>query len=65
MKKLFALMFVAGAFCIMSCKSSGPTDEEKAAIVKKQMDSIAAIAAASMPAMPADTAAKKDTTKAK
>ncbi len=63
MKKLFTLLFVAGALSIISC---GPSAEDKAkaeAMVKAQMDSLAAVAAASMtPAMPDSTAAKPDST---
>ena len=64
MKKLFTLLFVAGALCIMSCGPSQADKDKAEAMVKAQMDSLAAVAAASMtPAMPDSTTAAPDSTK--
>ena len=64
MKKVFTLLFVAGALCIMSCGQSQADKDKAEAMVKAQMDSIAKVAAASMPTtMPDSTMAKPDSTK--
>lgn len=64
MKKLFTLLFLAGAVCIMSCGQSQADKDKAEAKVKSQMDSLAKVAAASMtPAMPDSTMAKPDSTK--
>jgi thioredoxin-like negative regulator of GroEL len=61
MKKLFTLLFVAGALSIISCGPSQADKDKAEAMVKAQMDSLAAVAAASMtPTMPDSIAAKPD-----
>jgi thioredoxin-like negative regulator of GroEL len=63
MKKIFTLLFVAGAFSIMSCGPSQAEKDKAEAMVKAQMDSLAAVAAAAMtPATTDSTAAKPDST---
>lgn len=42
MRKLFAMLFVAGALFVVSC---GPSAEEKAAAEQARLDSIAAVEA--------------------
>ena len=62
MKKLFTLLFVAGALSIMSCGQSQADKDKAEAMVKAQMDSLAAVAAASM-TPPDSTTAKPDSVK--
>jgi hypothetical protein len=63
MKKLFTLLFVAGAFTIVSCGPSQADKDKAEAMVKAQMDSIAKVAEASMTtAAPDSTATKPDST---
>ena len=59
-------MFVAGALCIISCGPSQADKDKAAAMVQAQMDSLAKVAAASMPTTaPADTMPKTDSVKTK
>lgn len=65
MKKLFSLLFVAGALSIMSC---GPSAEEQAkmeADAKAKMDSLFNAASAAVETAMPDSTATPDSTTAK